>query len=97
MEMEVVRTFTIGASGRKIKDVKVVTRGNFSSSLFSNSTDFVVVIVDLFSQFEERSNLKITHWETLANAYSVRVIFRHEPKEKVRVAHLPHAGPDVRL
>lgn len=93
----VIRTFTIGVSGWGIKDVKVVTRGNFSSSLFSYSADFVAIIVDLFSQFEEQSNLKITHWETLANAYDVRVIFRHEPKEKVKVAHSPETEPDIGL
>lgn len=95
----IVRAFTIEAGDRGIKDVKVTTRGNFSSSLFSYSADFMAVIVDLFSQFEEKLNLKITHWETLTktNANGVRVIFRHEPKEKVGVAHLPEFEPDARL
>ncbi len=94
----VVRNFKIGDREDRY-DVDVITTGNFSGltrgeSISVYSLEFAEILVDLFSQFEKRLNVRITNWETLKDG---GVLFRHEPKEKARVAHLPEFEPDARL
>ena len=97
MEM-ILRTFTTRTGGHKVQ-IQVETRGNFSFFSCPDFSDLAAVLVSLFSQFEEQLDLNVTHWETLRNENfsGVHVVFRHEPKEKVKVAHLPESEPDIGL
>lgn len=88
------RAFYLGVNNQF--GVQVITRGNFSTFLCSIFLDLSLAVIDIFSQFEEQLNLRITHWEVLENRC---VVFRHEPKEKAKVVHLslPGLEPDISL
>lgn len=97
------RVFRMGTHNQY--EIQVATRGNFSTfslNLLLNLNPAAIVI-DIFSQFEEQLNLKITFWKTLKAGSDNYVIFRHEPKEKAKVASTRHEyeivpdDPDIKL
>lgn len=81
---ENVKTFRVSS-----REIRVLTKGNFSTFSCECGTllDTTTAMISIFSQFEEQLNLRVVCWETLKIGGFSSVIFCHEPKEKVEVAH----------
>jgi len=78
--------------------VEVATQGNFSTLETRRDDLSHEFLRKIFCRFEKQFNLRIISWQTWdTEQYGMKVLINHEPKEKVKVVHLPTFEPDIRL